>query len=126
MFVYWAHWTCLLILNQQSSEHAVKVASAIRLSFLQTEEALRTNLVTADLDQLQIALEHDFELLTDLLQQGGPETIERKVLALDFKVMRVWYEAVGTKNLLLGKGAIAEMSSIVRYFASEIGQSASA
>ncbi len=129
LFVYWFRYTCLLILAQRSStEFALKVASTIRLSFPQVEAALQAAPRTAALDRLQQGLENDFRILTDLLSQAaGSDSIEHRVLAIDYKIMQVSYRLTRTYgNLLLAKKALSEMSSILGYFAAELGQSAAA
>jgi len=129
LFVYWFRYTCLLILAQRSStEFALKVASTIRLSFPQVEAALQAAPRTAALDRLHQGLENDFRILTDLLSQAaGSDSIEHRVLAIDYKIMQVSYRLTRTfGNLILAKKALSEMSSILGYFAAELGQSAAA
>jgi len=127
--VYWFRYTCLLVLAQRSStEFALKVASTIRLSFPQVEAALQAAPRTAALDRLHQGLENDFRILTVLLSQAtGSESIEHRILAIDYKVMQVWYKLTRTHgNLLLARHALSEMSSILGFFAEELGQSAAA
>ena len=128
LFLYWFHYTCLLVMRQGQVEYAVKVASTVRLSFNEVQQALRTQQHTAALDGLHEALENDYHLLTDLLEQiTGDASIERRILTLDYKAMKIWYK-VGRAhpNLLCAKNALTEMSSIVGYFAAEVGQNAAA
>ena len=108
--------------------YGLKVASTIRLSFPQVEAALQAAPRAAALDRLHQGLENDFRILTDLLSQTtGSDSIEHRVLAFDYKVMQVWYELTRTGgNLLLAKRALSEMSSILSYFAEELGQNAAA
>ena len=126
LFLYWFRYTCLLVMRQGHAEYALKVASTVRLSFNEVQEALRTRQHTAALDGLHQALENDYHLLTELLQQiTGEESIERRILTLDYKVMRIWYRVSRTHpDILFATSALTEMSSILSYFAAEIGQSA--
>ncbi len=125
-FLYWFRYTCLLVIRQGRADYALKVASTVRLSFSQVQESLQTERHTAGLDSLHQALEGDYHLLTELLEQlTGEETIERRLLTLDYKAMRMWYRlSRNHPDLLFARTALTEMSSILGYFASEIGQSA--
>jgi len=127
MFLYWFRYTCLLLVQRGSVEHALAVASTIQLSFPQVKEALQAQSHTASLDYLHKSLEKDYVLLMDVLSQaaGSSESIERRILAIDYKVMQTWYRMTRTSsNLVQAKMALSEMSSILGYFAAEIGESA--
>ena len=129
MFLYFFRYTCLLLIQRGSAEYALAVASTIRLSFPQVRQALQTQSHTSSLDQMHRSLDNDYQLLMDVLGQaaGGSESIERRILAIDYKVMETWYKATRTsKNLAQAKMALTEMSSILSYFAAEIGESAAA
>ena len=126
MFLYWFRYTCLLLRNRRSSEYALKVASTIRLSFPQVREALATQSRTMTLDQLHQSLESDHHVLMDLLGQaiGDRESVERRILALDYRVMQSWYKVTRGIHPLQAKKALSEMSSILSCFAAQIGESA--
>ena len=129
LFVYWFRYTCLLVLAQrESTEYALKVASTIRLSFLEAGRALEAEPHTLALDSVHAGLENDYRILTDLLRQAtGSESIEHRLLAIDYKVMQVWYKvARGHSDRLYARNALSEMSSILGYFAEELGQDAAA
>jgi len=129
LFLYWFRQTCLLILAQrESSEYALKVTSTIRLSFHQIEYVLQTAPRTTALDRVHAGLEDDYRILTDLLRQAtGDHSIEHRVLALNYKAMRIWYRLNRTRgDLSLARNALTEMSSILGFFAEELGQSAAA
>jgi hypothetical protein len=126
LFLYWFRCTSLLILGQRSrAEYALRVASTIRLSFPEIHSALQTELETPALDRLNRALESDYRILTELLRQEGAASIERRILTIDYKVMRIWYRLTRSSHgLPWARNALLEMSSILSYFAGEIGQSA--
>ena len=127
LFLYWFRHTCLLILAQNSEEYSQKVTSTIRLSFPQVQDALQSTPQTTALDRVHASLEDDYRILTDLLQQAvGKESIEHRVLAVDYKAMQVWYKMTRTRDLAMARKALSEMSSILSFFASELGQNASA
>jgi hypothetical protein len=125
LLVYWFRYTCTLILSQKHSKHALKVASTIRLSFPQTELALLTEPRPPALDRLFESLENDYRILTDLLSDAaGDNSIERRMLTIDFKMMRIWYGLTrNSRQLPQARSALSEMSSILGYFAAEIAQS---
>jgi hypothetical protein len=78
------------------------------------------------LDLLHEGLEGDRKILTDLLTQfTGAESIDHRLLMLDYKVMQKWYSL--TRRLddsTRARNALTEMSLILNYFASDIGESA--
>jgi hypothetical protein len=127
LFLYWFRYTCLLLIRQGSAEHAVKVTCIIRLSFHQTQETLHTAQPEV-LDRLHESLERDYEILSDLLRHAtGGISIERRILTIDYKLMKGWYAVTRTgRNLAQARKALSEMSSILSYFAEEIGLSAAA
>jgi hypothetical protein len=129
LFLYWFRYTCLLILAQRSAaDYALKVASTIRLSFPQVQQVLQAEPQTLALDWVHSGLENDYRILTDLLRQAtGSDTIEHRILAIDYKVMQIRYRLTRTNgNLAHARKALAEMSSILGYFAEELGQGAAA
>jgi hypothetical protein len=126
LLLYWFRYTCALILDREvNADYALKVASTIRLNFPQTELALKAEPRPPALDRLYESLENDYRILTELLSDGtGGDSIERRILTIDFKVMRLWYGLTrNSRNLPRARGALSEMSSILGYFAAEIAQS---
>lgn len=128
LFLYWFRYTCLLLLaREDSAAHAFHVASNIQLSFHQVQAALQTPQQSATLDLLQLRLNQDYHLLTDLLGHLGGESIEHRILRIDYQLMRLWYKMTRiSPGLLNATKPLAEMSSILGYFAAEIGESAAA
>jgi len=125
LFLYWFRYSCLLLLSQQGSAgYALRVASNIQLSFPHVQEALQAIPQSAALDRLHERLDQDYELLTDLLRHPGGESIEHRILRIDYHIMRVWYQLTRTSQLLQARKALGEMSAILGFFAAEIGESA--
>jgi hypothetical protein len=125
LLIYWFRYTCAMILaRKDSANHALKVASTIRLSFPQTEEALQTDPPAPALDRLHECLDYDYRILTDLLPEATRHTsMEHRILKVDYEVMRMWYWLTRTsRDLPQAKLALAEMSSILGYFAAEIAE----
>ena len=125
LLAYWFRYMCALILSQKRNAEALKVASTIRLNFPQTEMALQTQPRPPALDRLYECLDHDYRILTELLSDAaGDNSIERRILTIDFRMMRIWYGLTKTsRNLPQARSALLEMSSILGYFAAEIAQS---
>jgi hypothetical protein len=131
LFLYWFRYTCLLILQQKQEvgapDYALRVTSTIRLSFPHLQQALQAaEGEEIGLDALHEGLSKDYRILTDLLQQfTGGDSIEHRILLLDYRVMQKWYTLTrGLNDATRARSALTEMSQILGYFASEIGESA--
>jgi hypothetical protein len=126
LFVYWFRYTCLLILRTKSTEEfAGQIASANRLSFLAIEEQLKSHPEAASLDPLHRSLANDYRVLSYLLEHASGESthsVEHQMLLLDYKIMQLWYRLTRTLSVSQARKALAEMSSILKYFASTMGQ----
>jgi hypothetical protein len=126
LFGYWFRYTCLLLLSQRSSEgHSSGVAATIQLNFPNLQAALQTGPPTPALDRLHALLDHDYELLTGLLQHArGADSIERRFLTIDYRLMRVWYQMIRRYHRGYANKALTEMAGILQCFADEIGAAA--
>ena len=125
LLIYWFRYTCALILQQQhSADCALKVASTIRLNFPQTEKALQSDQRPPALDRVHESLENDYRILTGLLRKtGAGNSIERRILTIDYQVMRAWYKLTRRSDASSqARNALTEMSSILGYFAAEVAQ----
>ena len=122
LFLYWFRYTCLLLLAQRdNARDALKVAATIRLSFPVVQEAIQALQPASALDRLNESLEQDYQILTDLLRHTTESTsIQRRILTIDYQVMRIWYKLARTSsNLPQANKAIEEMSFILSFFAAE-------
>jgi hypothetical protein len=125
LLVYWFRYTCALILQREHSvDYALRVASTVRLNFPHTEKALETDPRPSALDRLHESLENDYHILTGLLREAGAGTsVERRLLTIDYQVMRAWFKLTRKSDASpQARNALAEMSSILGYFAAEIAQ----
>ena len=124
LFAYWFRYTCLLVLQTQTSKDYVKqVVEANRLSFVSVRKALDEG-THADLDPLHRALESDYRVITFLLDHAAnlnAGSIEQRLLLLDYKVMQVWYRLTRNASAAQAQRALAEMSGILGYFANSMG-----
>ena len=130
LFAYWFRYTCLLILSAKTArDYAGDVARANQLSFLQVQAQLRTE-GPADLDRLHAALDKDYALVTYLIQHasGGPSEfgLEDRMLQLNYRLTRVWYETARRISPDVARRALDEMCTVVAHFANAVGERASA
>src|ERR1700680_990857 len=90
LFGYWFRYTCLLILSARTArDYARDVAMANQLSFLEVQSQLRES--GADLDGLRNALDRDYAVISNLLQNANVSSLEGRMLAVNYRVMRAWY-----------------------------------
>lgn len=125
LLIYWFRYTCLLVLKANTEEElAVKIATLNRLAFPNVQDQLNSG-QELSLDPLHRALENDYRILRYLQQHGagmGVASLEQKLLALDYQVMQVWYQVAKKCGVQQARMALREMSSIVAYFAHQMGQ----
>ena len=121
LFVYWFRYSCLLILQNRASSVS-DAPSTMR--FPTVQEQLRTNAHKVEqLDQLQRDLTSDYQKICFLLRclpEAGVDPLERRMLMLDYGIMRLWYNVSRRLAPPQARGALQEMSNIVSYFASSV------
>lgn len=125
---YWFRYTCLLILSAKTTrDYAGEVAEANQLSFLEVQAQLRAD-GPANLDQLNAALDRDYERLTELLKQASGEgsELEDHMLKLNYRVTRMWYKSTRRFSASAARNALDEMSMMVSHFANSMGERSSA
>ncbi len=125
LFLYWFRYTCLLVLQTETSEKNVRqVVSANQLNFVTVQKTLNQGGEVA-LDSLHLALENDYRVLTFLLDHAASlraGSVEDRMLLLDYKLMQVWYRLRRGSNSPQARQALEEMSRILGYFANSMGQ----
>ncbi len=126
LYVYWFRYTCLLILRNRSvQDYAGQVALANRLRFVSVQQTLRNSAPDIALEPLHRSLEEDFRVLTYLLRHGsgqGGQSLEQRMVMLDYKVMRMWYRITQRTSAQQARKALTEMSDALSYFAHHMGQ----
>ena len=122
LFVYWFRYMCLLVLKERGgSEFAARMAGGQRLQYLEVERLLAGEPPPVSLDPLREAIESDYRVLRNLLRMETPaNSLETRLLRIDFLLMRGWYLIMRPVSGERASRALAEMSSIVGYLASEI------
>ena len=79
------------------------------------------------LDPLQEALDRDYRVVSYLLNHAaafGVESFERRLMLIDYSVMRVWYRLTRSAAPQHARRALSEMASILEYLAHSMGEQA--
>lgn len=127
LFGYWFRYTCLLILSARTTrDYAASVAMANQLQFPAVQSMLREG-SGLDLDGLKDSLDRDYKVLTYLLTHAanpskGEDAIEKRMLQIDYRVMRAWYSVSRKFSAAAAARALDEMSSVVAHFANAMGE----
>jgi len=131
LFGYWFRYTCMLILSAKTTrDYASEVAAFNELGFNQVQSQLSSVVTgTADLDRLRTALDRDYVVLNQLLEQTkhmGMEdaSVEQYMLRVHYKVSRVYFQLSKQLSQSASRHALEEMSSVVAHFANVIGERA--
>jgi hypothetical protein len=125
LFVYWFRYTVLLLLSEDQVEQSPALNS--QLSLLETREALRDTQGDLPLDRLHHALERDYRMLRYLLDHAaglGLRPVERFLLMLDYRMLRIWYRLSRNASAPQARRALQEMAGILNYIASKMDQRA--
>jgi hypothetical protein len=128
LFLYWFRYTCLLILSAKpAKDYSGQVAQVNQLSFPEVRQELCGVAATANLSRLEASLERDFRLLNCLIRQAaesplGGLALEERILAADYRIMKVWYMLTRLIAASQARQALAEMSDIVAHFANVMGE----
>lgn len=126
--VIWFRYTCALILSAKpAKDYRQQVIQANQLKFLDAQKSLLAVRKRQELDRIQQDLERDYQLLTFVLRHGaafqfGPDSAERRLLMIDFAVLRCWCGLSRRLNLVSPRPALNEMVSILSHFANSMGE----
>jgi hypothetical protein len=110
LFAYWFRYSCALLLRNRTTSEGV---ADNRFHFASVQERLKT---AEDLDPLWAALQRDYELLNYLLRHAAGlemESIEDRLLVLDYRVMQGWYRLTHTAAPRQARRALAEMADVL-------------
>jgi len=126
LFMYWFRYSCLLILQNRAS-YNVQRANGTTLHYSAVQERLQGEENGVELlDQLQRDLVNDYRILCFLLRcstENGVAPIDRRMLMMDYWIMRAWYCVARRFAPLQARMALVEISNIVSYFAYSVGRS---
>lgn len=126
LFAYWFRYTCLLLLTAKTPrDYARQVAASNRLSVLEIRSCLAEE-TPVELGLLSQALDRDYALLLHLLKYASPRAVgesavERNMLDVYYRLLRVWYFAMRPVSDELARSALWQMSCIVADFANTFG-----
>lgn len=121
LFVYWFRYSCLFLLRHRQ---ASTVAASDRFSIAEVQERVRTE---ADLDPLHRTLDREYRILTYLIEHAttlGDQSIEDRLLMLDYKLMRGWYHLTRTAAPQQARKALSERAAILGCLSRKIGDHA--
>lgn len=108
LLCYWFRYSCLLLLRSQ----------------VQRPDEVP---VEGDLDPVRRAVERDYRLFTYLCRHGAglaEQSLEERILILDYKLMRVWYRLTRTLAPVQARNALSEMAAVVAFLGQRIGEQA--
>jgi hypothetical protein len=122
LLVYWFSFCCLGLLRNAAGEPILPPDN--RFSFPAVRERLRTE---SDLDPLHQLLDRDYRIVSYLLRHAaglGGQSVEHRLLLLDYKLMQVWYWL--TRNMAPGQArkALTERAAILGCLAQKMGEQA--
>ena len=126
--VIWFRYTCSMILSAKpAKDYRQQVIQANQLKFLDAQKSLVAVRKRQELDRIQQDLERDYQVLTFVLRHGaafqfGPDPVERRLLMIDFAVLRCWCGLSRRSNLVNPRPALNEMVSILSHFANSMGE----
>jgi hypothetical protein len=131
LFAYWFRYTCLLILSAKTArDYTSDVAYSNQLGFPQVQAQLAQG-SSPDLDRLRTALDHDYQVVRQLLRympkaEEGPSPLETQMLAINYRLMGTWYQVIRHFSATAAAQALEEMSMVVAHFANLMGEQAAA
>jgi hypothetical protein len=120
LFIYWFRYSCLLLLRSRVERSAGP--SENQFSFLEVRQRLSTE---PGLDPLHRSLERDYRILTYLLRHTamlGPQSLEDRILILDYKLMRVWYRLTRIAAPEQASEALSEMAAVLACLAQKMDE----
>ena len=123
LLVYWLRYSCVMLLHDAQERSAMHTLADERFSASSVLERLKTE---ADLAPLERALERDYLVVTYIIEHAADlelASIENKLLVLDYQLMRLWSHLTRTLAPRQSREALAEMASVLRVLASQMGGS---
>jgi hypothetical protein len=119
LLVYWFRYSCLLLLRNQAERSA---ASEPRLVVAKGQETLG---VGSQLEAVEQSLNRDYQVLLYLIEHGAGlrlNTLEDRMLVLDFRLMRFWYRLTRIAAPQQARDAVAEMAMVLSVLSGRLGR----
>jgi hypothetical protein len=130
LLLYWFRYTCLLLLRTKPvRDYSKQVAAANQLRFVEVRGSLAMGEAVQPLDKLEQMLERDYRLVMYLMRhaanfRAGGSEIERRLLMLDFTIMKMVYRLSMHISPAQARHPLEEMTHIIAHFANAMGERA--
>jgi len=126
LLVYWFRYSCILLLRNISEQMPVSTPgiSDGRFSFAAVQQQLKSG---ANLADLQRSLDRDYQVIRYLLEHAAGlelQSIEDRLLVLDYRVMRLYYRITKTAIPDQARSALSEMAAVLGVLVQKIGEQA--
>ena len=113
LLVYWFRYSCILLLRGIPEQKSVEATNDSRFAFPRVQASLDG---ATELDPLHRSLDQDFRLLQYLVEHAAGlrfDSIEDRLLVIDYKVMRLWYHFTRLVAPEQARHAVAERAAIL-------------
>jgi class 3 adenylate cyclase len=125
LLIYWFRYTCLLLLRARAEQtEALASPPDVSLGMAGIREKLKGEV---GLDALETLLNRDYRVLTYLLEHAaghGLNSIEDRMLILDFRIMRCWFRLTRVAAPRQALDALSEMSMVLNVLIGKLGPQA--
>lgn len=123
LLIYWFRYSCLLLLRARAEGLVAPPAELpdSRFGLATIQERLRAE---AGLDALEASLNRDYRVLTYLLEHAagrGLNSIEDRMLILDYRVMRGWFHLTRVAAPHQAREALSEMAMVLTVLVGKLG-----
>jgi hypothetical protein len=122
LLVYWFRYSCLLLLRARAEMLASTASHPDpRFGFAAVYEPLREE---SGLDALEVSLNRDYRVLIYLLDHAAGHslnTIEDRMLVLDYRIMRWWFRLTRVAAPGQARHALSEMAMVLRVLVDKLG-----
>ena len=119
---YWFRFCCIGLLQYRADEPLVIPQN--RFDFPAVRERLQTE---SNLDSLHQSLDRDYKIVTYLLRHAanlGGQSVEDRLLLLDYKLMQAWYWLTRKAAPLQARKSLSERADILGCLARKMGEQA--
>jgi len=113
LLVYWFRYSCILLVRSSREGISTAPVTDPRFAFPQAQLDLA---VKADLRRVYLSLDRDFQLLKYLVEHAAGlrfESVDDRLLMLDYKVMRLWYRFARILAPERARAALVEMATVL-------------
>ena len=122
LLVYWFRFCCLALMRNYADQPLLVPEN--RYNFPAVRESLQT---ASDLDLLDRSLDHDYRIVSYLLQHAaalGGHSVEHRLLLMDYKLMQAWYWLTRKTAPAQARKSLSERAAILGCIANMMGEQA--